>query len=107
MDFLAVEYPGYGIYNDRKSASRIKEDSLEIYAFLTKICKLPDQNVIIVGRSLGSGPASYLAANRKAFVQILISPFMTLKDVILDKLKFGSLLHYYEERFDKKKNHRK
>ena len=103
MDFLAVEYPGYGLYNARKSASRIKEDSLEIYDFLTKICKLPDQNIIIIGRSLGSGPASYLAANRKAFAQILISPFMTLKDVILDTLKFAPLMHYYEERFDNKK----
>lgn len=41
-------------------------------------------NTIIIGRSIGSGGASYLAARKKLQQLILISPFTTIPNVSRD-----------------------
>lgn len=62
---IVMEYIGYGIYPGDTTADRILEDSIIVYDFLTKEMKIPEKNIILFGRSIGTGPATWLAAQRK------------------------------------------
>jgi fermentation-respiration switch protein FrsA (DUF1100 family) len=77
---LAIEYPGYSIYYKEKSAEEIENDSLIVFDYLVNKIGVNQKDIVICGRSIGSGPAVYLAANRKPSALILISPFMSIQE---------------------------
>lgn len=78
---LSVEYPGYSIYPDNKSSQTMEKDALAVYDFLVE-SGIDEKDIIICGRSIGSGPAIYLSANRKPGGLILISPFKSIQEVV-------------------------
>jgi hypothetical protein len=45
-----------------------------------------DQDIYVMGRSIGSGGASYLAGNRSIPLLVLMSPFDTIKKVAKEML---------------------
>ena len=81
---LAVEYPGYGLYKGTANESQIFEDSEIVYDYLIKGLKLHPQQIILFGRSIGSGPATYLAARKKVGALILMSAFTSIRSVVKD-----------------------
>ena len=81
MNVIIVEYPGYSIYNSEKSAEVMCQDSLYVYSFVKKKFKANDNDIYIVGRSLGTGPAVYLASKENPKSLILISPFKSIKSI--------------------------
>lgn len=58
VHILAMEYPGYGLYSGKTNASRIIEDSNSVFKFSEKVLKIDLKNIIVFGRSIGSGPAT-------------------------------------------------
>ena len=65
INILLPEYPGYSIYNKHKSSKICLENSLIIYDFVLNNNKnITKNNIYILGRSLGTGPAIYLASKR-------------------------------------------
>jgi acetyl esterase/lipase len=42
-------------------------------------------NIIILGRSIGSGPAIFAAAHHKVAALVLISPFLSICKLVADK----------------------
>lgn len=73
--FMMVDYPGYG-----NSGGEPTEESILTMAQLAYDAALAREDVdgskiILAGWSLGSGPASYLAANNQAAGLILMTPF--------------------------------
>jgi predicted esterase len=60
-----VEYPGYSIYPGKPSEEKIFSDADTIIQFLTVVLDVPLKNIILMGRSLGSGPATYIASKYK------------------------------------------
>jgi hypothetical protein len=87
VNILAVEYPGYGLYNQfETSADKILEDSEIVFDYLTKTLGIKSENIFVFGRSIGSGPATHLCAKK--------NPGNSNK--INDKFNY----------FDKKKNRR-
>jgi hypothetical protein len=94
MNVLSVEYPNYGIYKSETECSSdiILKDADIIYHFLTEIMNIKDKDIILLGRCIGSGPASYLATKFVPASLILISPFKSIKAAVksmFDKMKFG------------------
>ena len=81
MNVLIVEYPGYSIYESKKSAQTICEDSLIVHKFIKDKFKTKDEDIYIVGRSLGTGPAVYLASKVNPKSLFLISPFKSIKSI--------------------------
>ena len=83
MNILIPEYPGYSLYNNCPTSSEIcLENSLIIYDFiLTTNPKLTENNIYVLGRSLGTGPATYVSSKRKPAATFLISPYTTFGDV--------------------------
>jgi abhydrolase domain-containing protein 17 len=65
MHVLAVEYPGYGLYKGSKpDEMKMRADADTIYDYLTTVVGIKEQDVILWGRSMGSGPSSYLASRK-------------------------------------------
>lgn len=82
INVVAVEYPGYGLYKGNPSEEVILEDSQLVMEFLIKKLKIPPENIIIMGRSIGSGPATYVASKYKVGSLVLISAFTSLRAVV-------------------------
>ena len=77
-----MEYPGYSIYYKDKSSKTIEKDTLTVYDYFVNTLKVNQKDIIICGRSIGSGAAIYLAANRTPGGLILISPFTSIKNTV-------------------------
>jgi esterase/lipase len=74
------------------------EDSLIVFDFLTETLKFLPENIFIFGRSIGTGPATYLASQRKnCKMLILFSPFTNLKAIVKDYVSILSV--FVRDRF--------
>jgi len=77
-----MEYPGYSIYSGQPSAAAILEDADVVYDYLTKTVGVQQKDIIIFGRSIGSGPACYLAARKDPGALVLMSAYTSIKEVV-------------------------
>ncbi|MEO8934345.1 MAG: alpha/beta fold hydrolase [Xanthomarina sp.] len=84
-DILFVDYRGYGksdgAYND---AEEIFNDMQKVYDFTKTLYN--EDRIVILGFSLGSGLASYLAANNHPKMLILSAPYYSWKTLISDEI---------------------
>ena len=96
--FLSVEYPGYGVYEGNPNSDQIKEDCFHVMNFLIHQMGFIANNIIVFGRSQGSGPATYISSNYDVGALILFSAFTGLKDAAVDLTGFiGNII---SERFE-------
>mmetsp|Transcript_25355 Transcript_25355/g.22397 ORF Transcript_25355/g.22397 Transcript_25355/m.22397 type:complete len:152 (-) Transcript_25355:445-900(-) len=84
INVLAVEYPGYGLYQGASSDSQILADAEAVFDYLTFKMKHNAKNIIIFGRSIGSGPAAWLAARKSVGALVLMSAFTSIRAVVRD-----------------------
>lgn len=49
--------------------------------YLVKAAKIPESSIILFGKSIGSGPATYLASQYKACALLLLAPFTSIRDM--------------------------
>ena len=100
INILAVEYPSYGIYKDDQgcNSEKITTDAVRVFEFVLAETDLKKSDILIFGRSMGSGPATYLAANYQPGALILMSPYTSIKNVV--KSKVGWLSFLVAEHFD-------
>lgn len=99
---IAPEYPGYGIcFRERKSSKEIIQRAKRLYEFLTVEFGYKEKDIILFGRSLGSGPSVQLAAHTNPAWVILMSAYSSIKNVARDiccwarcliKERFNSLI---------------
>lgn len=75
-DVLIWDYRGYGKSTGEVTEENIFSDSEFIYKELSKIYS--EDRIILYGRSIGSGPASFLASKFKPKALILETPFYNL-----------------------------
>jgi pimeloyl-ACP methyl ester carboxylesterase len=82
-----MEYPSYGLYGGREpSSSAIEADAESVLLHLVEERNVPLENILVMGRSLGTGPACYLASRYKELKGIiLMSAYTSLRDVANDK----------------------
>ncbi len=84
-DVLYLDYRSYGKSEGRiLSESQLMEDAQLVYDFLKN--KYSEERIILSGTSMGSGMATQLAAKNKPKQLILISPYSSLEDLILEKV---------------------
>jgi pimeloyl-ACP methyl ester carboxylesterase len=72
---LAYDYPGYGLSEGSPSENGCYEAAEAAYQFLTHQQGVPPGDIILVGQSVGSGPACWLAERHAVRGLVLISPF--------------------------------
>lgn len=103
---LVMEYEGYGVYEGTTSAKSVLYDSELVFQYVMNVIRFPANDIIVFGRSIGSGPASFLASKHPIHSLILMSAFTSLRAVV--KGFAGPLLQYIvAERFPNKELMRK
>ena len=76
---IMVDYRGFGKSTGKRSQKAIKRDLQEVYDLLKQ--QLSEKNIIIYGRSLGSGFAAKLASINNPKMLILDAPYYSLTKV--------------------------
>lgn len=84
---LAIDYPGYGKSPGKPSEEGIYQ-ATEL-AWQWGINRFSPDQIVIYGRSLGSGAASYLSHQHAAQVLILETPFYSVPDVLRARFPIG------------------
>ena len=59
----------------------ILDDTLYVYDFINKVMGIDEENIIVFGRSIGSGPATYVASHRKPCSLLLMSAFKSIRAI--------------------------
>lgn len=78
---LLVNYRGFGKSQGKPTENNLVQDALVIFDQIVKLENVDPGNVFLMGRSLGSGVAVQVAANRKIGGLILVTPFDSLVNV--------------------------
>lgn len=79
-DLLLVDYEGFG----KSTGTIAEEDDLtkDLQVVYDKLkADYGEQNLVLAGYSLGSGPASYLAAENNPKGVVLVAPYTSLRDM--------------------------
>lgn len=83
-----VNYRGYGQSTGSPSQQHLYRDGLAVFDQLTEKYGVPANEMVLFGRSLGSGVATYIAAHRAAHKVILVTPFDSIARVGAGKFPF-------------------
>lgn len=83
---LLLNYRGYGKSDGRPSQEHLFNDALKIFDYITHELNISVDNVVLFGRSIGSGIAIYVASKRKVKHLILVTPFDSIRNIVKDKL---------------------
>lgn len=98
VHIVAVEYPGYGVYDGAPSERAVFQDADRVQDFVRKALRRQPRHIVAMGRSIGTGPACYLASKWGVGALVLISPYTSIRKVV--KHMFGALSQYIiKERF--------
>lgn len=100
FNVFAYDYEGYGTSDGKPSEQAAYRDENAAYDYLTATLGIPPQNIILYGRSVGSGPAVHIAARRPAAGLILQSPFVSAFRVLtrIPLLPFDKFPNYKDIR---------
>jgi len=74
-NFLMMDYPGYGLSTGRPNDRRMFASALTIYDYIINREDVDENNIVVMGNSIGSGVAVHLAAKREINGLILIAPY--------------------------------
>jgi pimeloyl-ACP methyl ester carboxylesterase len=78
---LLVNYRGYGESEGRPGEAELFDDALSVYEYALRRPDVAAGSIVAMGRSLGSGVAVHLAANRPVRGVILVSPYDSIVEV--------------------------
>ena len=95
---LLFNFRGYGKSEGKPGEAELFADALRIYDYA--VSRAQGGRVAVMGRSLGSGVASYLAAQRQVAGVILVSPYDSVENVAKDIYPFLPIGLMLRHRFD-------
>lgn len=100
-DFFILDYRGYGKSQGKISSEKQLHNDIQIvYDSLKSDYK--EENIVVIGYSIGTGPAAHLAAKNNPKMLILKAPYYNLPDLAGKLVKFyPSFLIRYKFRTDK------
>jgi pimeloyl-ACP methyl ester carboxylesterase len=98
-DVFLFEYPGYGARKGRPSAATFKTAAAQALESLMRADARP---IFLIGESLGSGVASFLAGTFPEQVAglLLVTPFSSLADLAAHHYPFLPVRTLLSERYD-------
>mmetsp|Transcript_74036 Transcript_74036/g.176239 ORF Transcript_74036/g.176239 Transcript_74036/m.176239 type:complete len:312 (-) Transcript_74036:17-952(-) len=82
LHVLAMEYPGYGLSSGEANEDNLLADADTVVHFVQKSFQVPLEKVIALGRSVGGGPAIYLASKYKLGGLVTLSTFSSIQSVV-------------------------
>lgn len=97
---VLINYRGYGNSEGIPGEQTLFSDSLEIYDYFSNREDINKNNIILMGRSIGTGVATYLAEKRNTSAVILVSPYDSLSSVVREKCPILPVNLILKHRFD-------
>jgi pimeloyl-ACP methyl ester carboxylesterase len=86
FDVVMIDYRGFGKSTGKRSEADMLHDMQVVYNHLTE--KVPEQHMIVYGRSIGSGFATKVASDNKPRYLILDAPYFSFAKVVQRYLPF-------------------
>lgn len=74
-NLMIIDYPGYGLSEGTTSDTTMFEAALRIYDYACDLECVDTSNIVILGYSIGTGVATYVASQREVNGLILIAPY--------------------------------
>lgn len=85
-DVLVMDYRNYGKSTGKLSEQALYQDAQLFYTYAKE--KYPEEQLIIYGRSLGTGIASQLTSQNRPQKLILETPFYSLSEIAQERFPF-------------------
>lgn len=98
--WLLVNYRGYGRSAGRPGERELFEDALAVHAHAVSRSDVDPNAVVAMGRSLGSGVAVHLAAERPLAAVVLVTPFDSVAAVAESLYPFLPVRLMLRHKFD-------
>lgn len=86
--FVAFNYRGYGLSEGEISQKAMFNDACQIFDYIKKRKGIDSTQIIVMGRSIGTGVATYLSSERTTKATLLITPYESMIDVASAKYPF-------------------
>ena len=91
-----MHYRGYGGSSGSPSESALFADALALFDH----ARSAHQNIVVVGRSLGSGVAVHLASARPVARLVLVTPYDSLQDLAVRQFPFFPVRWMLRDKFE-------
>lgn len=88
------DYRGYGLSSGWPSETGIYADITAVFDYAASRENVSPDQIIVVGISLGTGPASWLAKEREAKLLILFAPYESLSSRVQELPLSGYFYHF-------------
>lgn len=98
-----INYRSFGLSQGIISEKTMFSDALEVYDKLVTNPEVDANKVIVIGRSIGTGVATYLSSQRKTSATVLITPYENMIDVAFEKYPFVPISLLIKHRFESDK----
>jgi pimeloyl-ACP methyl ester carboxylesterase len=95
-----LNYRGYGTSEGRPSEKSMFKDALVLYDDLVNNRQYSADQIILIGRSLGTGVAVYLASQRKVRSLVLISPYDSMTSLASHHYPYAPVKWLLKHRYD-------
>ena len=87
-DIVLMNYRGYGASDGTASETTMCSDALEIYDHFTRMDDYSNGKVVVMGRSIGTGVAVFVASQRDTSAVILVSPYDSMTSMVQEMIPF-------------------
>lgn len=99
---VLMNYRSFGLSQGKISEQTMFSDALEVYDKLIANPRVDANNVIVMGRSMGTGVATYVSSQRKTNASVLITPYESIIDVAQEKYPFVPISWFIKHPFKSK-----
>jgi pimeloyl-ACP methyl ester carboxylesterase len=96
---LCVNYRGYGKSQGRPTERDLLADALELYDWVSSQPGVDRKRVAVIGRSLGSGVAAYVASERPVCAAVLITPYDSIAQIARRRFPYCAAQLLLKHRF--------
>lgn len=97
---LTVNYRGYGLSEGEPGQKALFEDALLIHDAFARHDDVDAARIAVMGRSLGSGVAAYLASQRPVRAVVLVTPYDSIERVAQEKFWYAPVSLILKHPFD-------
>jgi len=93
VNIFAYEYTGYGLSTGKAHEQAVYADIEAAFKYMRDIIGIPWDEVVLWGRSIGSGPTVHLASKTAVRAMVLQSPLLSIYRVAFSFSLPGDMFH--------------
>ena len=74
-NLMIIDYPGYGLSDGKPSDKTMFDSALKVYDYASQLDCVDKNKIVVLGYSIGTGVATYVASQRMVNGLILVAPY--------------------------------